>query len=190
VPRDPELLRRLPGIGPYTSAAVASLAFGEPAPALDTNVRRIVARVRAGREADDVAPTVLRGLADRWLDREDPATWNEALMDLGREVCRPRPRCDSCPIAFGCRFLTEGAIPRPARRRQGRFDGSTRQARGAVVDVLRRSGSTSLRALAQDTGYPPDRIRDAIEALWRDGLVEAGPAALAGSAARRVRLAR
>jgi A/G-specific adenine glycosylase len=189
VPRDPELLRRLPGIGAYTAAAVASLAFGEPVAALDTNVRRIVARVWTGRDAGDVAPADLRERAESWLDRDDPATWNQALMDLGREICRPRPRCDVCPIAFGCRFLAEGAMPSPARRGQGRFEGSSRQARGAVVDAL-RLGSSSLGAIARGTGVSPDRIREAVVALRRDGLVEAGPAALAGRPAGRVRLAR
>lgn len=190
VPSDPELLRRLPGIGEYTAAAVASLAFGEPVVALDTNVRRIVARVWAGRDAQEVAPADLRGLAGWWLDREDPATWNQALMDLGREICRPRPRCEACPIAFGCRFLAEGAEPSPARRRQGRFEGSSRQVRGAVVDALRRRGYSSLGAIARCTGFSPDRIREAVEALRRDGLIEAGPAALAGRPSGRVRLAR
>ncbi|MEX2203108.1 MAG: hypothetical protein WD965_03360 [Actinomycetota bacterium] len=190
MPRDPELLRRLPGIGAYTAAAVASLAFGEPVAALDTNVRRIVARVWAGRDAEEIAPADLRELAGRWLDRDDPSTWNQALMDLGREICRPLPRCDVCPIAFGCRFLAEGAMPSAARRRQGRFEGSSRQVRGAVVDALRRSGSSSLDAIARGTGFPSDRIREAVETLRRDGLVHAGPAALAGRPAGRVRLAR
>jgi A/G-specific adenine glycosylase len=190
VPRDPELLRRLPGIGAYTAAAVASFAFGEPVAALDTNVRRVVARVRAGRDAEDVEPADLRERAEWWLDRDDPATWNQAIMDLGREICRPRPRCEACPIAFGCRFLAEGAVSSPARRRQGRFEGSSRQVRGAVVDSLRRRGSSSLGAIARGTGFPSDRIREAVEALRRDGLVEAGPAALAGRPAGRVRLAR
>jgi len=190
VPRDPELLRRLPGIGAYTAAAVASLAFGEPVAALDTNIRRIVARVWAGRDAGDVAHVDLRERAERWLDRDDPATWNQALMDLGREICRPRPRCDVCPIAFGCRFLAEGAVPSPARRKQARFDGSSRQVRGAVVDFLRRRGSWSLGAIARGTGFSPDRVREAVDALRLDGLVEAGPAALAGRPGGRVRLAR
>jgi A/G-specific adenine glycosylase len=190
VPRDPELLRRLPGIGAYTAAAVASLAFGEPVAALDTNVRRVVARVWVGRDAGDVAPADLRDRAERWLDRDDPATWNQALMDLGREICRPRPRCDVCPIAFGCRFLATGALPSASRRRPGRFEGSSRQVRGAVVDALRRSGSSSLDAIARGTGFPTDRIREAVAALRRDGLVEAGPAALEGRPAGRVRLAR
>jgi A/G-specific adenine glycosylase len=190
VPRDPELLRRLPGIGAYTAAAVASLAFGEPVAALDTNVRRVVARVRAGRDAEDVEFADLHEHAERWLDRADPATWNQALMDLGREICRPRPRCEVCPIAFGCRFLATGAMPSAGRRGQGRFEGSSRQVRGAVVGALRRSGSSSLDAIARGTGFSTDRIRDAVEALRRDGLVEAGPAALAGRPAGRVRLAR
>lgn len=190
VPSDPVLLRRLQGIGAYTAAAVASLAFGRPVVALDTNVRRVVARVWAGRDPQEVGPADLRELAERWLDREDPATWNQALMDLGREICRPRPRCDACPIAFGCRFLAEGAVPSPARRKQGRFEGSSRQVRGAVVDSLRLRGSSSLGAIAGGTGFSPDRIREAVVALRRDGLVEAGPAALAGRPAGRVRLAR
>lgn len=190
VPRDPGALLRLPGIGPYTAAAIASLAFGEHVAALDTNARRIVARVHAARDADDVPPAKLRELADRWLDRGDPGTWNQALMDLGREVCRPRPRCDVCPIAFGCRFPAEAAAPQPSRRRQGRFEGSSRQVRGAVVGSLRRRGSASMRSICDDTRFPAGRIRDAVEALCRDGLVEAGPAALAGRSRGRVRLAR
>lgn len=190
VPRDPELLRRLPGIGAYTAAAVASLAFGEPVAALDTNVRRVVARVWAGRDAEELATADLRKLAGRWLDPDDPATWNQALMDLGREICRPRPRCEVCPIAFGCRFLAEGATPVPARRKQGRFEDSSRQVRGAVVDSLRRRGSGSLGAIAQGTGFSLARVREAVDALRLDGLVEAGPAALAGRPAGRVRLAR
>jgi A/G-specific adenine glycosylase len=190
VPRDPGLLRRLPGVGDYTAAAIASFAFGEPVAALDTNVRRVVARVWAGRDAEEFAPADLRELAERSLDHDDPATWNQALMDLGREICRPRPRCDACPIAFGCRFLAEGATPVPARRKQGRFEGSSRQVRGAVVDALRRRGSRSLGAIALGTGFSPDRVREAVDALRLDGLVEAGPAALAGRPAGRVRLAR
>jgi A/G-specific adenine glycosylase len=74
VPRDPGLLRRLPGVGAYTAAAVAALAFGEPVAALDTNVRSVVARVRAGRDAEEIVPADLHEHAERWLDRADPAT--------------------------------------------------------------------------------------------------------------------
>lgn len=189
VPRDPDALRSLPGVGPYTAAAVASLAFGAPVAAVDTNMRRIVARVRLGREADDIGPRFLRELAEAWLDRDDPGEWNQALMDLGREVCRPRPRCQVCPLESACRFRAEGATPGPPRGRQGRFEGSSRQVRGAVVRALVGRRSATLRTLADETGFPAGRVRDVFGGLVRDGLVDAGPGALAGRAAGRVRLA-
>jgi A/G-specific adenine glycosylase len=189
VPREPEALRSLPGVGPYTAAAVASLAFGIPVAAVDTNVRRVVARVRLGREARDVAHSIVRDAAAGWLDRDDPGGWNQALMDLGREVCRPRPRCGVCPLAHVCRFRADGAKPGSPRRAQGRFEGSSRQVRGAVVRALVGRRSATLRTIAEETGLPARRIRDAVGGLIRDGLVDAGPGALAGRAAGRVRLA-
>src|SRR5262245_9496841 len=97
MPRDPATLRTLPGVGPYTAAAVASMAFGEPVAVVDTNVRRVVARVHLGVDGRDAPAGRVRELAQAWLDRWDPVTWNQAVMDLGREVCRPRPRCAICP---------------------------------------------------------------------------------------------
>ncbi|MEX2421997.1 MAG: A/G-specific adenine glycosylase, partial [Actinomycetota bacterium] len=94
VPGDASALQRLPGVGPYTAAAVAALAFDAPVAAVDTNVRRVVARVHLGAEGHDVAPTEIAVLARDWLDTRDPGSWNQAVMDLGREICRPRPRCD------------------------------------------------------------------------------------------------
>lgn len=189
VPADPDVLRTLPGVGPYTAAAVASLAYGVAVPALDTNVRRVVARVRLGTEAGDVSASRLHGAADEWLDREDPGGWNQALMDLGREVCRPRPRCDACPIAEVCRFRAAGTPLRPVLRRQGPFEGSSRQLRGAVVRSLRSRPSRTLAGLATDLGIEPGPLRIAIEALQADGLVVAGAAALEGRPGGRVRLA-
>jgi A/G-specific adenine glycosylase len=188
VPSDPRALASLPGVGPYTAAAVASLAFGLPVATVDTNARRVVARVRLGADAADApARLVLEG-ADAWLDRTDPGAWNQALMDLGREVCRPRPRCDACPLAPGCRFALSGSAPRPAHGRQGPFEGSSRQVRGAVVAVLRDRAWATTGALARRTGFEADRVLDAIRGLARDGILSAGPAALEGRAAGRVRL--
>ncbi len=188
VPSEPAELRTLPGVGPYTAAAVASVAFGAPVPAVDTNVRRIVARVRLGVEADDVPASRVRESAEAWLDRRDPGGWNQALMDLGREICRPRPRCDECPLAGGCRFRAAGSTPRPARTRQGPFEGSTRQVRGAVVAVLRDRASATPGAIADRTGFGLERVLDAIRELARDGVVAAGAGALEGRARGRVRL--
>ncbi len=190
VPSDPRVLRTLPGVGPYTSAAVASLASGTPVAAVDTNVRRIVARLHLGAEAHDVPAARVGELAARWLDVRDPGGWNQALMDLGREVCRPRPRCEACPLAAGCRFLTSSATPRPAPRRQGRFGGSSRQLRGAVVRVLRERSSATLRSIADETGFELDRVREGVRALHREGILAAGAGALRGRPAGRARLAR
>ena len=189
VPSDPVVLQRLPGVGPYTAAAVASIAFGAPVAAVDTNARRIVARAFLGVEPDEAPAAEIRALAEKWLDREDPGAWNQALMDLGREVCRPLARCDVCPLRPGCRFAAEGREPRIGKGRQPPFEGSFRQVRGAVVSRLRCRPDATLAGLAGETGLPLDCVASAVVALALDGLVEAGPAALAGRLRGRVRLA-
>jgi len=170
VPSELAALQALPGIGSYTAAAVASIAFGVPVAAIDTNVRRIAARVIDG--TDEVSPARERELAAAWLDAGRPGDWNQALMDLGREVCRPRPRCDACPLRPGCRFVALGVTPLPARRRQGAFEGSFRQVRGAVVRVLRERGTATVADLAGLTGADAARVAVAVERLREDGLVE------------------
>jgi A/G-specific adenine glycosylase len=186
VPSDLTHLRRLSGVGPYTAAAVASIAFGASVPAIDTNVARVVSRVRLGRDA--AHPSEVRATAERWLDRRDPGAWNQAVMDLGREVCRPVPRCGACPLAAACRFRANGAVPQRGARRQSPYPGSFRQLRGAVVRTLRGRGSASISALVRELGEPVERVHSAVESLAADGLVRAGPAALAGRPRGRVRL--
>src|SRR5438128_1336384 len=88
IPSDPAALVRLPGVGPYTAAAVASIGYGVPVPALDTNARRVVRRAILGRDTNEVGERVVREAARGWLDGADPAAWNQAVMDLGREMCR------------------------------------------------------------------------------------------------------
>jgi len=186
VPRDVAELRALPGVGPYTAAAVASLAFGDAVPAIDVNVARVVARARLGR--DDAGSHEVARAARSWVDRSDPGAWNQALMDVGREVCRPAPRCDACPLRRTCRFRRSGASPAPRRRRQAPYAGSSRQARGAVIRVLRAEGSATVGAIAGTTSLPLQRVIDAVRALAADGMVSAGAAALAGRPRGRLRL--
>jgi A/G-specific adenine glycosylase len=172
IPHDKDELLELPGVGPYTAAAVASMGFGEPVAVVDTNVRRVVSRVHLGIEGHKVRSKEVWALAEGWLDRDDPVTWNQALMDLGREVCRPEPRCDVCPLAGVCRFRRDGAAASRGPRRQGPFEGSTRQVRGAVVNALRSNPSLTPARLAVKTGFPRDRVDAAVETLAIDGLVE------------------
>ena len=188
VPADPDELKRLPGVGPYTAAAIASLAYGATIAAVDTNVRRVVARARLGREPGEVRRDTIDEEAGRWLDRGHPAEWNQALMDLGREVCRPEPRCEACPIAADCRSRSGSRRSRMAPRRTAPFEGSMRQVRGGIVRLLRRRAA-SVGELAAQAGFPVERIVDAIGALVGDGLVVADAAARAGRATGRVRLA-
>ncbi len=188
IPCEPPELEALPGIGAYTAAAVASIAFGRPVPAIDTNVRRVVARARLGAEPHEVTASQVRDAAWSWLERADPGGWNQAVMDLGRELCRPAPRCNACPLAGGCRFHVQGRHPSPHRRGSPPYQGSTRQARGRVVEQLLARESATLGSLAATAGLPLDRMAKVVEGLVADGLVAAGPAALAGRASGRVRL--
>ena len=182
VPRDLDALCGLPGVGPYTASAVAAIAFGAPVVAVDTNVRRVVGRVRLGVDTPD-AEEVQREAA-AWLGATDPATWNQAVMDLGREVCRPAPRCGECPVAPGCSFRRRLPVrARAAARRSQPFEGSSRQLRGRIVDELRGRPSMSLASLASRLAEPPDRVTAAVHSLARDGVVATSGGAVRGRVA-------
>lgn len=163
-PDDVAGLLSLPGVGRYTAAAVAAFAFGRRQPAVDTNLRRVISRwhgkALAGRSLDEAAR--------RYLD-DDAATWNQAVMDLGATVCHRRnPACARCPVATWC---SDPAVT-PPRRPQARFEGSRRQARGAVIRVLVTRGWAGTSELAGDTGISRERLAEALEALEHEGMLE------------------
>jgi A/G-specific adenine glycosylase len=113
--------QRLPGVGPYTAAAIASIALGENVPAIDANVERVVARFGAiGDSRTAEGRRRLLEVARTLLDPGRPGDGNQALMDLGATVCtKAKPRCAACPLAGGCRALELGQVadfPRPLRR--------------------------------------------------------------------------
>jgi len=112
-PRGYEELRRLPGIGDYTAAAVASIAFGEPCAVLDGNVLRVAARMQ--NDAGDIGASKtrerLRAVVATWLDRREPGAFNQGLMELGATVCVPRrPLCTECPLHGQCEALRRGTV--------------------------------------------------------------------------------
>jgi A/G-specific adenine glycosylase len=124
IPSDPPALRRLPGVGRYTAGAVASIAFGQPAPTLDGNIRRVLSRVFNVSE-DARSPAGERrlwALAAEQLPADRPGDYNQALMDLGATICTPHtPSCPLCPLAFACQAYALGLqaqrpvlAPRPA----------------------------------------------------------------------------
>jgi A/G-specific adenine glycosylase len=142
----PQRLQDLPGVGPYTAAALGSFAFDRQEVALDTNARRLFARLGTAL----VPPP---GHA---------AEFNQATMELGATVCTARaPRCGACPLRTGC----DGpGPPAPRVRPRGRFEDSNRWVRGRVV-----------AALAAGEGLPhgiaADRLQPALQGLLRDGLI-------------------
>jgi A/G-specific adenine glycosylase len=177
VPHELPDLRRLPGVGTYTAAAVASFAFGQRHAVLDTNVRRVLIRVRNGHEFPQRSPTVAEQRAAERLVPPDPATaarWAVASMELGALVCTARsPRCDSCPLVTQCAWRLAGRPPYdgPARRAQP-YDGTDRQVRGRLLAVLRSQPEPVARG-ALDGAWPAVTQRErALDGLVADGLVE------------------
>lgn len=120
-PSTVDALRRLPGVGPYTAGAVASIAFGRPAAVLDGNVKRVLARVLAIQSPIDEAGTVRRlwRAAGELVPSRGAGQFNQAMMDFGAAVCVPRrPRCLECPIRSLCASYASGTQGRiPVRRR-------------------------------------------------------------------------
>jgi A/G-specific adenine glycosylase len=177
VPGTVDELLALPGVGHYTASAVACFAFGVPATVLDTNVRRVLARTLAGEP--QAAPSLTRAervLADSAMpgDTDDANTWNVAAMELGALVCTARaPRCADCPVADLCAWNLAGrpAYEGPPRRGQS-WHGTDRQARGALLAILREAaGAVPATRLAEAWPDEPQRSR-CLGSLVVDGLVE------------------
>jgi A/G-specific adenine glycosylase len=155
LPRDPTVLRALPGLGPATSASVSVFAYGTPVAFIETNIRSVYLHVFFA-DVDGVRDSDVLPVAQRALDAADPRRWHWALMDYGVALKR--------------------ALPNPSRRSahhstQGRFEGSTRQLRGRILRALLAAGPLSLEDLAASVDGDA-RLPDALAALRRDGLVE------------------
>ena len=117
LPNDYEGLLQLPGIGPYTAAAIASIAFKQPVACVDGNIRRVMAR-----QTNQEEPSMkqVQTFADTHLVSESPGDWNQAMMELGALVCSPRnPSCEDCPIANSCKgSLRAHELPRPRKSKK------------------------------------------------------------------------
>ena len=189
-PRDVAALERLPGVGPYTARAVASIAFGLPVGAVDTNVRRVLGRVAAGDSAS-IRARDLQALGDALASVDRPGDWTHALMDLGSTLCTPRrPRCVACPVRSMCRYAlaaartadtratseAEPGLPGSARERATPFPSSRRWLRGRILDRLRDADDDAWIRFDDPIG-DHDRIAvgEALRAMAREGLVELSP---------------
>ena len=178
VPRDVDHLLALTGIGDYTARAVAAFAYGDRHPVVDTNTRRVLARAIDGRSQP--GPPSRHDLAAMEAllpdDIRSAAVVNAAAMELGATVCVARvPRCEACPVAAQCAWRAAGYPDTgDTRRRQARYEGSDRQARGAVLKILRDAAAHAVPLAEVVPDWPDAGQRDrAIDSLIADGLAEA-----------------
>jgi A/G-specific adenine glycosylase len=178
VPREVPALLALTGIGDYTARAVAVFAYGDRHPVVDTNTRRVLARAVEGRSQP--GPPSARDLiameAVLPADVAASAIVNAAAMELGALVCTARaPRCEACPVSDLCAWRAAGYPDTgDTRRRQARYEGSDRQARGAVLKQLREAAPASVGLATVVADWPDAGQRDrAIDSLIADGLAEA-----------------
>lgn len=155
VPSDPDELDDLPGIGPYTARAVSTFAFGIPHAFIETNIRAVFIFFFFP-DRDDVSDAEILDLVDQTLDRENPRDWYYALMDYGASLKKK--------------------VVNPNRKsrhyaKQSRFEGSLRQARGAVLRHLSAYGPAGTRDISASSGLSEERVREAARALAGEGLV-------------------
>ncbi|MGH6737247.1 MAG: A/G-specific adenine glycosylase [Methyloceanibacter sp.] len=136
-------LRKLPGIGGYTAAAIAAIAFGERATPVDGNIERVVARLFAVKTPLPAAKSEIEALAESLTPKDRPGDFAQAMMDLGATICTPRrPACGLCPLRPDCLGLATGlaeALPHKEER------GERPVRRGAAFVALREDGAVLLR---------------------------------------------
>ena len=163
-PDTEEGLRSLPGLGPYTAAAVGAIAFDLPTNVVDGNVERVMSRLFAAQIPLPEGKAELKALAGALVRDERPGDWAQALMDLGATICRPKaPLCDRCPISEGCAAFAQGdpeTYPRKAPK-------AARPRRHGVAYILTRGDEVAL------VRRPPKGLLGGMLALptsdWRAG---------------------
>lgn len=163
VPDQEDLLRELPGVGEYTAAAVAAFAFGRDTVVVDINVRRFLARVITGRDPRLHPSAAERAVAEQvfaGLDLPAPL-WAAASMEFGALVCTSRaPACVSCPLSEMCDWVPGARVSRTQA-----YEGTDRQARGAVLAVLRQGPAEAI------DWHDAAQLERALEGLLADGLI-------------------
>lgn len=155
IPSDEATLRSLPGIGPYTAAAVRAFAFNQPAVVIDTNIRAVFIHCFFG-EASKVSDETIRPLVEQSMDRENPRDWYSALMDLGAMIKQRH----SNPSRKSAHYA-----------RQTPFEGSTRQVRGRILKAVLAEPGMDREGLATAVGAPLQRVTSIVDQLVQEGFV-------------------
>jgi A/G-specific adenine glycosylase len=192
VPDDLDQLLALPGVGMYTARAVATFAYGQRHPVVDTNVRRVVARAVEGKPDAGATTTAADLVAVAELLPDPPsraARASIAFMELGAIVCTARaPRCPQCPFETSCAWRATGEkLPDGPSRKPQRYAGTDRQVRGLLLEVLRHATGPVPRQRLDLVWQDEAQRARALAGLVEDGLVEplsAGTFVLAGDGPR------
>jgi A/G-specific adenine glycosylase len=180
VPADHAALLALPGVGTYTAAAVLAFGFGRRQVVLDTNVRRVLARMLLGQARPTRSVTAAeRAIAESVTPdhASDAAAWAVAVMELGALVCTARaPACSRCPVATSCKWRGQG-YPAPAVPPLGsqRYDGTDRHCRGVLLSVLREAPDSVPRSRLEAAWTRQPQRERSLGGLIADGLVEQLP---------------
>jgi A/G-specific adenine glycosylase len=179
IPDSYDALLALPGVGRYTAAAIASFAYRQRHPVLDTNVRRVLSRLVTGAEFPGRTVSAAEWRLAETLLPDEPdvaARWAVGVMELGALVCTAaRPRCEACPVAADCTWLQAGRPAAEVRPVGQRYEGTDRQCRGRLLAVLRDTDGP-VPASRLDAVWPaPIQRARALDGLVADGLVDALP---------------
>ncbi len=178
LPHELDALLALPGIGDYTARAIRCFAFGYPDPVVDTNVRRVMARLERG-EAEAGPPRTVADLhagqdaLDQVEGTQRQVTLAKGLMELGAVVCTARkPQCDQCPVLGACQWRAAGYPPYEGKRSpaQARYEGSDRQARGVLLRELRASDTPVPVSFLETLLTDREQFSRALASLVKDGL--------------------
>lgn len=166
VPDQEDQLRQLPGVGEYTAAAVGSFAYNRDTVVVDINIRRFLARVITGRDPEPHYSAAERAVAEQvFTELEVPAPlWAAASMEFGALVCTSRtPACANCPLSQMCDW-----VPGPRVSRTQTYEGTDRQARGAILAILREGPAEAF------DWHDAGQLERALRSLLADGLIERG----------------
>ena len=156
LPKEPQELVNLPGVGPNTAGSIAAFAYNEPVVFIETNIRRVFIHFFF-QEAPEVHDRDILPLVEETLDREEPRRWYYALMDYGAMLAKWFPNANRRSVHYA---------------RQSPFENSNRQIRGRLLRALGEAGSLEAAELPSVVGFPAERVRAVLDALETEGFIQ------------------
>jgi A/G-specific adenine glycosylase len=172
VPQTLEDLRKLPGVGEYTAAAIMAFAYKKESLVLDVNIRRLFSRLLDGQELPPLHITKTERQSRNELIPKQAHTWAAATMELGALICTAtKPKCEICPLAHSCLWRANGYPPsQTTKKKVQKWHGTDRQCRGVVIEHLRHTKKADQAKLAE-LWDNESQLEKCLAALLKDGLI-------------------